>query len=121
MKREAPWLGAEAIELLAQTVRVLRSGALSQVSAADLVPGDVVFLTSGNEVPADLRVICCADNSTVDISQFSNKYEQRSITSDKMNTCDPFDATNLLFFGTVITSGEVFAIVYRLGRETMLR
>src|SRR5690606_2173537 len=43
-------------DLSAPTARVLRDGTVRTVAAADLVPGDVVPLESGERVPADLRV-----------------------------------------------------------------
>ena len=42
-----------------------RSGAAADILAADLVPGDVVLLRTGDIVPADLRV-CRADALLVD-------------------------------------------------------
>ncbi len=48
-----------AIEALGRTMEtmttVIRSGRSARVSAAELVPGDVVTLQSGDNVPADLR------------------------------------------------------------------
>ena len=43
-------------KLAAATARVLRDGAVIEVAAAELVPGDVVLLEAGNVVPADLRL-----------------------------------------------------------------
>lgn len=36
--------------------RVLRDGRIHEVLAADLVPGDIVEITTGDRVPADLRL-----------------------------------------------------------------
>src|SRR5262245_46119453 len=43
-------------KLAAATARVLREGAVVELPAADLVPGDVVVLEAGNVIPADLRL-----------------------------------------------------------------
>ena len=51
----------------APTARVRRAGAAADILAADLVPGDVVLLRTGDIVPADLRV-CRADALLVDRS-----------------------------------------------------
>ena len=42
--------------MLAPSAIALRDGKKASVSAADLVPGDVVLLQGGDKVPADLRV-----------------------------------------------------------------
>ena len=46
---------------LSEFVVVVRDGAVVDVMAADLVPGDIVVLDSGSRVPADLRLIDCFD------------------------------------------------------------
>ena len=43
-------------QLAAATARVLRDGAVTDLPASDLVPGDVVLLEAGNVIPADLRL-----------------------------------------------------------------
>ena len=43
--------------LLPQQVTVLRDGAVVQVPAEQLVPGDIVYLEQGDNVPADCRLI----------------------------------------------------------------
>ncbi len=55
-------LSAQALRtLLTTTATVLRSGRAEEVSAEDLVPGDVVLLESGRRVPADLRLLAARD------------------------------------------------------------
>ena len=44
-------------ELSAPMARVLRGGTWERIPAADLVPGDIVSLESGDRIPADVRLI----------------------------------------------------------------
>jgi len=44
-------------QLLAHQVRVLRDGVVAVLATEHLVPGDVVFLSAGDDVPADCRLI----------------------------------------------------------------
>ena len=48
-------------QLAVPSVRVRRGGALREISARELVPGDVVVLEAGNVIPADLRVLEAAN------------------------------------------------------------
>jgi magnesium-transporting ATPase (P-type) len=43
--------------MLSLNAQVLRAGRRREIPAADLVPGDIVFLASGDKVPADLRLL----------------------------------------------------------------
>jgi Ca2+-transporting ATPase len=58
----------KAIEALARAMTseatVLRAGEQKRIAATELVPGDVVFLQSGDKVPADLRVLRCRELQT---------------------------------------------------------
>jgi magnesium-transporting ATPase (P-type) len=48
----------EAIrDMLSPRAQVLRNGRRREIDAAELVPGDIVFLASGDRVPADLRLL----------------------------------------------------------------
>ena len=43
--------------MLSHTATVLRDGRRREIPAEELVPGDIVFLASGDKVPADLRLV----------------------------------------------------------------
>jgi P-type E1-E2 ATPase len=45
--------------MLASHAIVLRDGQRHEIAAAELVPGDIVLLVSGDKVPADLRLLKC--------------------------------------------------------------
>ncbi|MDZ7318144.1 MAG: cation-transporting P-type ATPase, partial [candidate division KSB1 bacterium] len=48
-------------KLTVPIVRVRRNGELLEISARDLVPGDIIILEAGNLVPADARLIDCVN------------------------------------------------------------
>ena len=48
---------AALLSLLPHEVRALRDGATVVIPSEDVVPGDVIFLTAGDDVPADCRLI----------------------------------------------------------------
>lgn len=47
-------------KLAAPTARVVRSGGELEISAGELVPGDIVILEPGDHIPADVRLVECA-------------------------------------------------------------
>jgi P-type E1-E2 ATPase len=47
--------------MLSPTAIALRDGQRATVDAAELVPGDVVFIKSGDKVPADLRLLSASN------------------------------------------------------------
>ena len=44
-------------DMLSAEARTLRSGQTSMIPAERLVPGDIVFLESGDKIPADIRLV----------------------------------------------------------------
>jgi Ca2+-transporting ATPase len=107
--------------LAAAQATVLRSGHLQQVPAESLVPGDIVLLEAGNQVPADLRLLRIAQLK-VDESALTGE----SITVDK-NTGVLLDEAqalgdrlNMAFKGTTATHGRGKGLVVATGMGTEL-
>ena len=56
--RSTSWSRACALrQMLPRSARVRRGGAVLQVPAEELVPGDVVLLEAGDRIPADARLV----------------------------------------------------------------
>lgn len=103
--------------LLPHQVRVLRDGATVIVPSEDIVPGDVIFLTAGDDVPADCRLIEAfgtrVNNATV-------TGEGRPVSRDTHGSSEPdvLRSRNVVLAGTVVTSGEATALVFATGMHT---
>jgi Ca2+-transporting ATPase len=108
-------------KLAAATARVLRDGAVIEVPAAELVPGDVVVLEAGNVVPADLRLV----ESVV------LKAEEAALTGEsvpvekRIEALEAADLTvgdrrNMAYKGTTIVYGRGRGIVVGTGMQTEL-
>ncbi len=100
---------------------VLREGARRQISAAALVPGDVILLEAGDLVPADARILECsrlqADESAM--TGESVPVEKEARESLPANT--PLgDQVNMLLSGTLITAGRGTALVVATGMDTQM-
>ncbi|KXN64943.1 hypothetical protein CONCODRAFT_44889, partial [Conidiobolus coronatus NRRL 28638] len=106
------------MNMIPQQCRCVREGALIQIPAADLVPGDVVLVRMGDKVPADLFLFFVSDMK-VDNSSLTGESEpqERIVQNDQKNF---LEATNLAFNGTLAVSGEAYGIVIRTGDSTFL-
>ncbi len=102
-------------------VRVLREHAQMEISAADMVAGDVVFVEAGNLVPADCRVVE-ATHLRIDESALTGESVPEDKAADTLD--DPgtplADRTNMLYMGTLVTHGRGRALVVGTGMQTEL-
>ena len=117
------WRAESSAQALVSLVRVratvARDGARQLVDAHDLVPGDIVYLESGQAVPADVRLIA-AQRLRADESLLTGE----SVAVDKDATATvPAEAgmaerVTLLHAGTNVVSGRAAGAVCRTGRDT---
>lgn len=106
-------------DMTSPTARVVRNGEESLVSAAELVPGDVILLFEGDRVPADGRLIE-AQALAVDESVLTGESTPASKNPDALHkpTAATGDRTNMLFKGTPVTRGRGRLVVTATGMLT---
>lgn len=104
-------------QLLPHQVKALRDGTVKQVPAEELVPGDVILLDDGDDIPADCRVIEAfsvrVNNATVTGESVPQARDQRPSTEEDM-----FHSRNILLAGTSLVSGQAKALVFATGMHT---
>jgi len=103
--------------LLPATAWVFRSGHQQQVPRHELVPGDVLLLEEGEQVPADARLVE-AVGMRVDNSSLTGEAKPKRRTAEPVTGENPLDAANLVFAGTTVLSGHGRAVVYATGMRT---
>ncbi|MBR9690799.1 cation-translocating P-type ATPase [Candidatus Woesearchaeota archaeon] len=110
----------EALQkLVTPTARIIRDGKEIEVSAKDVVTGDIVILEEGDKIPADARIIQENELRTDESSLTGESIPQRkqaNIISKQDIVCA--DQKNMVFMGTNITHGNGHAIVTATGKET---
>lgn len=104
-------------QLLPHDVRVIREGAMLSLPAATLVPGDIVYLESGDDIPADCRLIEAygvrVNNAT--LTGESRPLARHALPAAEIRT---LDARNVLLAGTSLVAGEARAVVFATGMHT---
>jgi len=112
----------EALKKMASPeAQVLRDGHRVNLPARELVPGDIVYLETGNYVPADVRLI----------DAVNLKIEEAALTGESVpvekNTASVIDSEaslgdrkNTAFSGTVVTYGRGKGIVVSTGMSTQI-
>ncbi len=112
----------KAIEALSRLVlteaTVRRDGQKRRVPSAELVPGDIVLLQSGDKVPADLRLLHVR-SLQVDESALTGE----SVPVEKQSAAlasgtGIADRTNLSFAGTLVSYGQAEGVVIATGNHT---
>lgn len=106
-------------QLLPQYVKVMRDGELQTLTTEFLVPGDVVLLEEGDNIPADCRLIEGA-GVRVNTSTITGESLPRARTAEtETNTTSlALEARNLLLAGTSLVSGQGRAIVFATGMRS---
>lgn len=97
---------------------VLRNGHRSIIPASELVPGDIVYLQSGDKVPADLRMLQVRelqiDESTLTGESVSVEKSTQPLPADTPLA----DRGNLAFSSTLVTYGTGVGVVVETGDRT---
>ncbi|MBS0655100.1 MAG: HAD-IC family P-type ATPase, partial [Verrucomicrobia bacterium] len=112
----------KALQALSQLVTseatVLRDGKRVRIPSQQLVPGDVLFLHSGDKIPADVRLLQ-VHNLQVDESLLTGE------SVPVMKATHPLaastllaDRNNLCFAGTMVSTGQAEALVWATGNQT---
>ncbi|APR74713.1 Cation transporting ATPase [Minicystis rosea] len=106
--------------MLSTEARALRNGKSALIPAEQLVPGDVVFLESGDKIPADLRLFEVKNLRTEEAALTGE-----SVPSDKSILPVAANATvgdraSMAYSGTLVVSGRATGIVVGTGSETEL-
>lgn len=106
-------------KMVAPAALVIRDGRHTRIEAAQLVPGDVVLLESGDRIPADLRLYRVTNLKIQEavLTGESVPVEKKSELIDKENV-SLGDRNNLAFMGTAVISGRGRGIVVATGMET---
>lgn len=100
------------------TAKLLRGGEEKEIDAEEVVPGDVVLLSAGSLVPADLRIV---EQSELQINESPLTGESVPVEKDTEavdESAQAGDRTNMAYKGTSVTRGKGKGIVVATGMDT---
>ena len=102
------------------TCKVKRNDKIIVINTKELVPGDIIYLESGETVPADIRILSC-ENLKVDESALTGESVPVQKSSDVLKeNLILQEQKNMLFLGTNITNGKCTGIVVSTGKNSEL-
>jgi len=99
--------------------RVRRDGCEQQISASELVPGDIMILAEGDRICADARLVR-AHELRVDQSTLTGESLPAAKSADEIihSNLNPPELRNLVFAGTAVMSGSGEAVVTATGMRS---
>ena len=105
--------------LVVDKCNVIRDAKVVEILVDKLVPGDIVKLTEGDGIPADIRLI---ESDSFSTNEFILTGESLPANKDPLFTTDkilPFaEIKNCIYMGTTVARGDATGIVYATGIQT---
>lgn len=101
--------------------KVLRNGEENLIDSRLLVPGDIIAVEEGMMVPADCRLVDDMGLSVLETHvsgvEGSVQKDSKYVARDGIEPICP----NMIYAGSIVTSGHASAIVCRIGKDTLIR
>ncbi len=118
------------LPLVCNTASVMRDGVQVECAFDDLVVGDRIFLSSGDMIPADVRLLRVKDlfinqsaltGESEPVEKFVEPDEEQNKDSVKNADCKKtiIERRNLAFMGSNVISGSAQAMIICTGKQTM--
>jgi len=109
----------EALKRMAAPLAsVLRDGKEEEISAQELVPGDMILLRTGDKIPADARLIEAVNLKTDEASLTGESVPIEKISDPIEGEVNVGDRRNTVFMGTAAVYGRATAMVTATGMAT---
>ena len=106
-------------EMVSSTTTVLRDSKPEEVKMRLLVPGDIVLLSAGDIIPADVRILSEKDLHVNQASLTGESFPVEKVAGKiraKENDLNSF--TNICFMGSNVVIGSAVGLVVKIGKDT---
>ncbi|KAK8119650.1 uncharacterized protein PG998_004276 [Apiospora kogelbergensis] len=107
------------VDLLPAETRVTREGKSMSIPAAELVAGDIVHVSMGDKVPADLRLLAHSGDIRFDRSMLTGESEE---IEGAVHTTNPnfLESRNIALMGTMVVNGSGSGVVVLTGNRSVM-
>ena len=120
-ERRAEQALAALKKLAAPEAQVLREGSRQTVSSRLLVPGDIVYVESGNFIPADIRILEAANLRVEEAALTGESVPVEKNANIRLEANIPLgDRKNTAFMGTTVSYGRGRGVVVGTGMRTQI-
>nr|WP_231956273.1 magnesium-translocating P-type ATPase [Aneurinibacillus soli] len=114
---------AEKLKAMVKTTSsVIRQSTAKEIDMEQLVPGDIIHLSAGDLVPADVRLITSKDLfvSESALTGEALPVEKQDVlpSGDKKSAANALELANICYMGTNVISGSATAVVIATGAST---
>ncbi|MCW5604612.1 MAG: cation-transporting P-type ATPase [Burkholderiales bacterium] len=106
--------------MLSPHATVIRDGSRREIDAAGLVPGDLVLLSSGDRVPADLRLVSVKDLRVEEAALTGESLPVEKETGTVAADAPLGDRYGMAYSGTLVVYGQASGVVVATGAATEL-
>ncbi|KAH8700930.1 putative Na/K ATPase alpha 1 subunit [Talaromyces proteolyticus] len=107
------------LDLLPADAFVVRSGQTAKLPSSDLVVGDIVKLSIGNKVPADLRLLSTSGDLRFDRSMLTGESDEVEGATTITDT-NFLETRNIAMMGTMVTNGSATGVVVLTGKNSVM-
>ncbi len=104
--------------MVSTTATVIRDGVTKEIPLKMIVPGDIIHLSSGDMIPADVQLINSKDLFVNQSALTGESLPVEKAVKPLEKSSNPFEDTNLCFMGTNVESGTAIAVVLETGNST---
>lgn len=110
------------LNMVSVTTNIKRDSKNQELPTKDVVIGDIINVTAGDMIPADMRLLrskdlFCSSSSLNGESQPVEKMANKKPDTDQLNNY--LDYPNILYEGTTIVSGSGMGVVFATGDRTV--
>ncbi|MGG4492787.1 magnesium-translocating P-type ATPase [Brevibacillus reuszeri] len=105
-------------EMVKTTVSVIRQSPAKEIDMEQLVPGDVIHLSAGDLVPADVRIISSKDLFVSESALTGEALPVEKQDSTDQTSTNVLELENICYMGTNVISGTATAVVISTGAST---
>jgi len=97
---------------------VYREGVKKDINSSAVVVGDIVEITNGNNIPADIVILSCSEMK-VNNASLTGESEDLLRSAEQHNK-NILESPNVAFLSTFCTNGQGVGIVFKTGDNTVI-